>query len=59
MPRAGRSLACTEGELKVHRGRYAAGPGFAAIARRIRHEVLALTAGKAIVVDYPLRKLAS
>jgi unsaturated pyranuronate lyase len=36
-----------------------AGPGFVAIVPPdTAHEVKALTAGKAIVVDYPLRKMA-
>jgi len=36
-----------------------AGPGFVAIVPpNTTHEVKALTAGKAIVVDYPLRRMA-
>ena len=36
-----------------------AGPGHVAIVPpHTRHEVRALTAGKAIVVDYPLRRMA-
>ena len=36
-----------------------AGPGFVAIVPpNTAHEVKALTAGKAIVVDYPLRRMA-
>ncbi len=48
------------GELEVTIAGVAqkAGPGFVAIVPpNTTHEVKALTAGKAIVVDYPLRKM--
>jgi quercetin dioxygenase-like cupin family protein len=49
------------GELEVTIAGVAqkAGPGFVAIVPpNTAHEVKALTAGKAIVVDYPIRKMA-
>ena len=49
-----------EGELEVTIGDLTerAGPGFVAIVPPdTSHEVRALTNGKAIVVDYPLRKM--
>jgi len=50
-----------EGELEVTIAGQTerAGPGFVAIVPPdTKHEVRALTAGKAIVVDYPLRKMS-
>ena len=50
-----------EGELEVTIAGTTkrAGPGFVAIVPPdTKHEVKALTAGKAIVVDYPLRKMS-
>jgi quercetin dioxygenase-like cupin family protein len=50
-----------EGELEVMIAGVTqrTGPGFVAIVPpNTVHEVKALTAGKAIVVDYPLRKMA-
>ena len=50
-----------EGELEVTIAGITkrAGPGLVAIVPRdTEHEIRALTAGKAIVVDYPLRKMA-